>query len=132
MPNELVVMIVLFILLSLLERIVRKPGEAAGTPEGTARRPDARPAPMPGRKKQRRRPTPEAPQGQLPEVKRETVRPAAIEEAGPAPVLATGSKRERRRTGWRLRDAGDLRRAVVLAAVLGPPRASQPYSGAEN
>jgi len=135
---ELIGVAVLFIVLSLLERWAR--GQAReNTPETGERPVPPRPSGAPTKPRRQRagaRKTP-GPQGplpqELPQVERRTAKRESALLPAPqvSPVLPQAPQRRKDRpfhlfAGFRGRN--ELRRAIVIQTVLGPPLANQPYS----
>ncbi|MCW5982767.1 MAG: hypothetical protein KIT09_32055 [Bryobacteraceae bacterium] len=108
MSFEVVLFLIVFLLLPLLQHLLR----SARQPDEPVHEPPVRVGPRPAY-----RPVPAA--------RTAPPRPESAAQAGKPPATAVPQHR-RRRAPFELRDRRSLRRAIALMTILGPCRANQP------
>jgi hypothetical protein len=132
MSVELLVLVALFIVLPLIQQLIRAPRQQSQRfPEPAERRPPrtlARTPPPELAVPPLQDTTPHATSDAMP-----ASAPAlALHASGPVTIALTPHRTVGQRTAVGLRTRRDLRRAIVLVAMLGPCRASRPYDWPEQ
>jgi hypothetical protein len=133
MSVELLVLVALFIVLPLIQQLIRAPRQQNQRfPEPAERRPPGALA---------RTPPPELAVPPLPDTTPHAASdatpasarvPAPTQAGGPVTIALTPRRTVGQRTAVGLRTRRDLGRAIVLVAMLGPCRASRPYDWPEQ
>ena len=136
MSVETLVLLALFIVLPLIQRLIQATRQRNQRPP----EPVERPSPGTPQPLARTLPPPELAVPPLPDTTPHAasdaisagVRIPAPDGGGPVIVALTPHRSMGRPTTVGLRTRRDLRRAIVIAAVLGPCRASSPYDWPEH
>ena len=136
MSRELLVLLAVFVLLPLMQRLLGVARQRqAHTPERADRQPQTTPQPAQAPRPAARAVPPltdTLPQSTS-DVTTASGRTSTRDAAGPAPLAVVPRRRTRRHPEVvGLRNRLDLRRAIVLTTILGPCRATTPYDGPER
>ncbi|RPI52821.1 MAG: hypothetical protein EHM55_15555 [Acidobacteria bacterium] len=136
MSVEALVLLALFIVLSLIQQLTQvtrqrnqHPPEPAERQSPGAPQPLARTPPLPGLAGP---PLPDTTPHAASDEMAAPGRMRSRDTGGPATLVLTPHRTRGRRAAEGLRTGRDLRRAIVLMAMLGPCRASSPYEWPER